>query len=154
MTQNTSYDAFTLWKDMYNKTEHAWRDVIEDTLGKEYFAEGLGQIQSQYLQYQELANKITDSYLKQANIPSREELSNVASIIINVESKIDEIEDLIDENKQSTSKEIEQLKKSVTNLDKKLDLILELLNKKATTPSPNTATTATRTTSTTPIAKK
>lgn len=132
MTQTNSFDAFTLWKELYNKTESTWRDIIEETLEKESFAQGLGQIQGQYLQYQELVNKMTEGYLKQANIPSREELSNLATLIINVDSKIDTLEDKFDEQfgeqNENNAKEIDQLKKSVTKLDKKLDKVIELLN--------------------------
>ncbi|SES38753.1 polyhydroxyalkanoate biosynthesis repressor PhaR [Psychrobacillus sp. OK032] len=127
MTQTTSFDAFTMWKNVYEKTESTWRDAIQDTLGKESFAESLGQIQSQYLQYQGFLNKITESYLKQANMPSRDEIANIASLVINVESKMDDLEDQMDVNKFDTSKEIEQLKKGLNNLDKKLDKVIELL---------------------------
>lgn len=129
MTQTTSFDAFTMWKNVYEKTESTWRDAIQDTLGKESFAESLGQIQSQYLQYQGIVNKMTESYLKQVNLPSRDEIANVASLIINVESKVDDLEDQMDAHKADTSREIDQLKKAVTNLDKKLDRVIELLDK-------------------------
>ncbi|MDI2586983.1 polyhydroxyalkanoate biosynthesis repressor PhaR [Psychrobacillus sp. NEAU-3TGS] len=129
MTQTTSFDAFTMWKNVYEKTESTWRDAIQDTLGKESFAESLGQIQSQYLQYQGFVNKMTESYLKQANMPSRDEIANVASLVINVESKVDDLEDQMDVYKIDTSREIEQLRKGLNNLDKKLDKVIELLNK-------------------------
>lgn len=129
MTQTTSFDAFTMWKNVYEKTESTWRDAIQDTLGKESFAESLGQIQSQYLQYQGIVNKMTESYLKQVNLPSRDEIANVASLIINVESKVDDLEDQMDVHKADTSREIDQLKKVVNNLDKKLDRVIELLDK-------------------------
>lgn len=133
MTQTTSFDPFAVWKDMYDKTEQAWRDVIQETLGKEHFAEGLGQIQNQYLQYQELVNKMSEAYLKQANMPSREEVANIATLIINVESKADDLEEQLDEFKNTTTKEIEQLKKTMANLDKKLDKVIELLSVTQTT---------------------
>lgn len=129
MTQTTTFDAFTMWKNLYEKTESTWRDAIQETLGKESFAEGLGQIQGQYLQYQALVNKMTETYLKQANFPSREEIANVASLVINVETKMDDIEDQIDVNKLEASKEIDQLKKAVNNLEKKMDKVIELLGK-------------------------
>ncbi|GGA40287.1 polyhydroxyalkanoate biosynthesis repressor PhaR [Psychrobacillus lasiicapitis] len=129
MTQTTSFDAFTMWKNVYEKTESTWRDAIQDTLGKESFAESLGQIQSQYLQYQGFVNKMTESYLKQANMPSRDEIANVASLVINVESKVDDLEDQMDVYKIDTSREIEQLRKGLNNLDKKLDKVIELLDK-------------------------
>ncbi|MFJ5770950.1 polyhydroxyalkanoate biosynthesis repressor PhaR [Psychrobacillus sp. NPDC093180] len=129
MTQTTSFDAFTMWKNVYEKTESTWRDAIQDTLGKESFAESLGQIQSQYLQYQGFVNKMTESYLKQANMPSRDEIANVASLVINVESKVDDLEDQMDVYKIDTSREIEQLRKGLNSLDKKLDKVIELLDK-------------------------
>ena len=131
LTQNTSFDAFTMWKGLYEKTESTWRDSIQETLQKESFAEGLGQFQSQYLQYQELVNNMTASYLKQVNMPSREEIANVATLVINVESKLDDLEDQIDGNKENTTKEIEHLKRVVTTLDKKLDRVIQLLDNKS-----------------------
>lgn len=128
MTQST-FDVFSLWKEIYNKTESVWHDAIQEALEKKSFAEHLGQIQSQYVQYQEIVNKMTESYLKQANIPTRDEISNVASLIINVDSKIDQLEDEFDEGKEHFAKEIEALKKSVSALEKKLDIMIDLLNK-------------------------
>lgn len=129
-----------MWKELYDKTEHAWRDVIQDTLGKEYFAEGLGHIQSQYLQYQDIVNQMSEAYLKSVNLPSREEVSNIATLIIQTDAKIDQLEDQLDDYQQSSSKEIEQLKKTVSLLDKKLDKILDLLVKQQSIPNDKQAT--------------
>lgn len=128
MTQS-SFDVFTLWKEIYNKTESVWQETIQETLEKKSFAESLGQIQSQYVQYQELVNKMTESYLKQANIPTRDEIANVASLIINVDSKIDQLEDEHDLQREKIQKEIDSLKKSVSSLEKKLDKVIDLLTK-------------------------
>lgn len=147
MTQNTSFDAFALWKDLYNKTESAWRDVIQETLEKPSFAEGLGQVQQQYVQYQELVNKMTENYLKQANVPSREEIANLAQLIINVDAKIDTLEDQLEEYSEESRNDIDQLKKSVARLEKKLDTVVELVEKSiqqtaATTPVATTQNSA------------
>ena len=107
MTQTTSFDVFTLWKEIYNKTESAWHEAIQETLEKKSFSESLGQIQSQYVQYQELVNKMTESYLKQANIPTRDEIANVASLIINVDAKVDQLEDALDDQNAQITKEID-----------------------------------------------
>lgn len=131
MTQTTSFDVFTLWKEIYNKTESAWHEAIQETLEKKSFSESLGQIQSQYVQYQELVNKMTESYLKQANIPTRDEIANVASLIINVDAKVDQLEDVVDEQHVVITKEIDALKKSISRLEKKLDTIIDLLGQPA-----------------------
>jgi polyhydroxyalkanoic acid synthase PhaR subunit len=116
-----------MWKDMYEHTEKAWNDVIQDTLGKEVFSEGLGQVQSSYLQYHEMISNLTEAYFKQANIPTREEVANVASLVINLEDKIDNIDDQLYENSETISKEINQLKRTVGNLEKKFDKVLEAI---------------------------
>jgi polyhydroxyalkanoic acid synthase PhaR subunit len=128
LTQKISFEPFTMWKDMYEHTEKAWSDVIQDTLGKESFSEGLGQIQSSYLQYQEMINNLTEVYFKQANIPTPDEIANVAALVINLEEKIDTIDDQLYENSESSSKEINQLKRTISKLEKKFDKILEAIS--------------------------
>ena len=127
MTQKIPFEPFSMWKDMYEHTEKAWNDVIQDTLGKESFSEGLGQIQSSYLQYHELVSNLTEAYFKQANIPTRDEVASVASLVINLEDKIDNMDDQLYENSETVTKEINQLKRSVGNLEKKFDKVLEVL---------------------------
>ncbi|KOS68399.1 hypothetical protein AEA09_07405 [Lysinibacillus contaminans] len=127
MTQKIPFEPFTMWKDMYEHTEKAWNDVIQDTLGKESFSEGLGQIQSSYLQYHEIISNLTEAYFKQANIPTRDEVANVASLVINLEGKIDNIDDQLYENSETVTKEINQLKRTVGSLEKKFDKVLEIL---------------------------
>jgi polyhydroxyalkanoic acid synthase PhaR subunit len=127
LTQKIPFEPFMIWKDMYEHTEKAWNDVIQDTLGKESFSEGLGQIQSSYLQYHEMFSNLTEAYFKQANIPTRDEVANVASLVINLEDKIDNIDDQFYENSETVTKDINQLKRAVGNLDKKFDKVLEAI---------------------------
>lgn len=127
MNQKIPFEPFTMWKDMYEHTEKAWHDVIQDTLGKESFSEGLGQIQSSYLQYHEMISNLTEGYFKQANIPTRDEIANVASLVINLENKIDQVDDQFYENSEAVTKEINQLKRTVGNLEKKFDKVLEAI---------------------------
>lgn len=128
MTQKISFEPFTIWKDMYEHTEKAWNEVIQDSLGKESFSEGLGQIQSNYLQYHEMINTLTEAYFKQANIPTPDEIANVAALVINLEEKIDTIDDQLYENSENSSKEITQLKRSISKLEKKFDKVLEAIS--------------------------
>lgn len=143
LSNQATFDAFSLWKNLYEQTESVWHDAIQQSLEQKSFAEGLGQFQSQYLQYQGLVNGMTESYLKQLNVPTREEIASVATLIINVEAKVDEFEDQLDNLSQENKKEIDQLKRTMARLDKKLDTVIELLSKPTTVePTPvQTATT-------------
>ena len=127
MTQKIQFEPFKMWKDMYENTEKAWSDVIQDTLGKETFSEGLGQIQASYLQYHEMISSVTEAYFKQINMPTRDEVANVASLVINLEAKVDNMDDQLYENSETITKEINQLKRTVGNLEKKFDKVLEAI---------------------------
>lgn len=129
MSQTLPIDPFKIWKDFYDKTESTWNDVIQESLGKESFSEGIGQTLNGYLQYQEFVKETTESYLTQLNMPSRGEVANVASLVINTENKIDHLEDQLEQISEEHTKEINSLKKTVSNLDKKLDLILAEIKK-------------------------
>jgi polyhydroxyalkanoic acid synthase PhaR subunit len=129
LSQTLPLDPFKMWKSIYDQTEANWNDAIQESLKKETFSEGLGATLNHYLQYQELAKGTTESYLKQVNIPTRGELADVASLVINLEGKVDDLDDKFDKelSKLDVTKEISQLRKAVTNLEKKLDKVLEAI---------------------------
>ncbi|MGM7636394.1 poly(R)-hydroxyalkanoic acid synthase subunit PhaE [Bacillus sp. Hm123] len=129
MTQQTLPDPFTVWKSFYEKTEASWNDVLHETMQQEAYAEWMGQTQNAYLQFQELIQKTTDAYLKQMNMPTREEISSVASLIINVEEKVEELDQKVEDEllNSPTLAEISKLKTTVARLDKKMDRVLKAL---------------------------
>src|SRR5690606_17963392 len=140
VSQNSMLDPFSIWKTMYENTEANLSEAIHETLQKESFAEWLRHLQSGFLQYQHLVQSTTDNYLKQMNMPTREEVSSVATLIINVEEKVEALDEKIEDElfNDSVSSEINKLKSSVAKLDKKMDLILqglEQINKPAATAS-------------------
>lgn len=122
-------DPFMVWKDLYDKTEENVTQVLHETLKTEAFSEWLGQVQSGYLQYQQFVQKTTDEYLKQMNMPTRDEISNIASLIINVEEKVDTLEEKIEDERLNVelSNEMSKIKGNISKLDKKLDQILIMM---------------------------
>lgn len=130
MAQETVFDPIKLWKAIYDKAEANLNEIINEIIHKEAFAEWLGQVQLGYIKYQELIQKTTDTYLKQINMPTREEVSNIASLVINVEDKVESLQETIEEeilNNHSITTEMTKLKNQVSKLDKKLDQILTYL---------------------------
>ena len=129
MTEKKMLDPFMVWKDLYDKTEENVTQVLHETLKTEAFSEWLGQVQSGYLQYQQFVQKTTDEYLKQMNMPTRDEISNIASLIINVEEKVDTLEEKIEDERLNVelSNEMSKIKGNISKLDKKLDQILVMM---------------------------
>ncbi len=142
MTQQTFLDPFAIWKSMYEKTESKLNEVLHETMQKEAFSEWMGQVQNAYLQYQKFVQTTSDNYLKQVNIPTRSEVSNVASLIINLEEKVDGLDQKIEEELlvNSASSEISKLKSSIAKLDKKIDSLLKVVQQPVeSTPAPAAA---------------
>ncbi|MEI4769970.1 polyhydroxyalkanoate biosynthesis repressor PhaR [Psychrobacillus sp. FJAT-51614] len=117
MTKTLPFDPFTMWKTFYEHTDANWTGAIQEMLKKESFSEGMGETLNQYLQAQKLMNEKSENFLKSVNLPTRSEVADVASLVINVESKLDALEDGLEE-------EINQLKIAVSSLDKKIDKLL------------------------------
>lgn len=136
MFTNMPVDPFSMWKNIYDQTEATWNKTLQEMMEKESFSESMGDTLNYYLQYQELVNKMTETYLKEVNMPSRSEIADIASLIINLEEKVDQFNDETDDKliELNTTKknEIGQLKTAVSNLDEKLTALLkevELMNR-------------------------
>lgn len=129
MAEKTTMDPFSMWKSLYDKTEGNLNEVLNETLKTEAFSEWLGQVQSGYLQYQELVQNSTDVYLKQINMPTREEISSIASLVIQVEEKVENLDQKIDDEllNNPVAAEITKLKTSISKLDRKMDQILKIV---------------------------
>jgi polyhydroxyalkanoic acid synthase PhaR subunit len=133
VSQQISFDPFALWKQMYDKAEEQWSQTIDESMKKEEFSKWMGQCMNGYLQYQEIARKSTEKYLEQANMPSRQDIANVASLVINMEDKIDHIEQLIEEDVTNPQKdldvvkEIKSLKNEMTKMSKRMDQFFQVL---------------------------
>lgn len=135
MSTQMPYDPISMWKTIYENTEKNWSKVLHEFMEKEAFSEGMGETLNSYLQYQELVNKMTETYLKEMNFPSRSEIADVATLIINLDEKIDQLNDDIDERliELNNLEETKQLKNEVTNLNKKMASLheqIKLMNKK------------------------
>lgn len=137
LEQQKVFDPFQAWKDVYDKTESYWGKVIGDNMNREEFSQLMGNVLNMNLQYQQAVNEVTGRYLHQVNVPTKEDVANVASLVINVEEKVELLEEQFDdrfdeleakqENASVLKKEVTKLKSDVKSLDKKLDKVLSLL---------------------------
>ncbi|WP_243385092.1 poly(R)-hydroxyalkanoic acid synthase subunit PhaE [Bacillus kexueae] len=134
MSQQSTFDPFTMWKSFYDKMEGNWSEVLQESMKKESFAEWMGQSLNTFLLYQDFIQKTTESYLKQMNMPTRDEVSNVASLVISLEDKVEQLDDKVEDfiNDKQLSSEITRLKSNVSKLDKKLDQLITLLESSTT----------------------
>lgn len=90
-------DPFTLWKKLYDQTEEQWGKTLGETVKTESFSAWLGFMQKQMLEYQDAVRKTTERYLEHAHLPSKQDLANLAELIINVETKVDALDAKLDQ---------------------------------------------------------
>lgn len=130
-------DPFEIWKNVYDQTESYWSKVLDENLATEDFSIGLGKVLDMNLQYRKLVNDSTQAYLEQMNMPSKDDLARLASLIINVEAKVDLIEGSVEDaivvqaDQKKQTADLKQLQTEVKNIHKKMDQILGLLQKHA-----------------------
>ena len=141
MSQQKSFNPFEMWQDFYNQTSN----MIDDNLKDESTSKVMGQVLEMNLLYKKLLNDTTEHYFDQVNIPTRNDLASISSLIINVDSKVDDLEDLIEEtnskqiNQVELKRELTDVKNKMKSLDTKMNQILSLL-KTNNSPEPNKET--------------
>lgn len=120
MSMNIPLDPVSMWKKIYEQTEENWGTILHELMEKEAFSEGMGDTLNHYLQYQQLVNKMTESYLKEVNMPSRQEIADIAALIINLEEKVDQLTDKVDEQ-LSTLQHVQHIHEALTQLNEKIN---------------------------------
>lgn len=138
------YNLYEVWKDFYFQTSNS----IDEKVKEDFPSQGVGQVLEMNLLFKKMLDEMTERYLESVNIPTRNDLASISSLIVNVDSKVDELEDLVEELKstqqpnQSLQRDLAGVKKDVKTLDQKLSEILTILNKQNNEKS-KPATTAT-----------
>jgi polyhydroxyalkanoic acid synthase PhaR subunit len=100
---------------------------------EDFPSQGMGQILEMNLQFKKLLNETTEQYLEQVNMPTRSDLANISSLIVNVDAKIDDLEELVENTKanqadqEGIQRELTTLKRDMKNLDTKLNQVLSML---------------------------
>jgi polyhydroxyalkanoic acid synthase PhaR subunit len=123
------YNFFELWKDVYSQSSNYFDDKVNES----FPSQGIAQMLDMNLQVKKLMDETTERYLQLVNVPSRNDIANLASQIVNVDAKVDSLEELLEEkqdsngNHESIQSEMTDLKKDMKGLDKKLNEILTLL---------------------------
>ncbi len=75
------------------------------------------------------------NYLEQVNVPTKEDIARVATLVINLENKVDNIEEFLEEKVDSLGqaptlkRDVTKVKQDIRTLETKVDQILELLEK-------------------------
>ncbi|MEH6991393.1 polyhydroxyalkanoic acid synthase subunit PhaR [Neobacillus drentensis] len=126
---NQSFNFYDMWKDYYSQTSK----LFDEKISKDFPSEGMGQILEMNLQFKKMIDESTLKYLEFMNVPSRNDIANISSLIVNVDAKVDDLEEKLEEKldsqdvQESFKTELTHLKKDMKILDTKLNQILTML---------------------------
>lgn len=126
---NQSFNFYDMWKDYYSQTSK----LFDEKISKDFPSEGMGQILEMNLQFKKMIDESTLKYLEFMNVPSRNDIANISSLIVNVDAKVDDLEEKLEEKldsqdvQESFKTELAHLKKDMKSLDTKLNQILTML---------------------------
>lgn len=126
---NQNFNFYDMWKDLYSQSSK----FFDEKISTDFPSQGMGQILEMNLQFKKMIDESTLKYLEFMNVPSRNDIANISSLIVNVDAKVDDLEERLEErldnqgDQESFKSELLNLKKDMKNLDNKLNQILTLV---------------------------
>lgn len=99
-SQGPSPETLQQWKKFLDQWIEAWSRVLAQAMGSDNFAAALGKYLDQYLSavgpVRKQMAEVGEEYLRAMNIPSRRQVTDLAEMLIALESRIEELEAKID----------------------------------------------------------
>lgn len=126
---NQDFNFYDIWKDLYSQSSK----FFDEKVSKDFPSQGVGQLLEMNLQFKKMIDESTLKYLEFMNVPSRNDIASLSSLIVNVDAKVDDLEERLEENldnnrlQESFTTELSNLKKDMKSLDNKLNQILSLV---------------------------
>ncbi|MEH6907761.1 polyhydroxyalkanoic acid synthase subunit PhaR [Neobacillus drentensis] len=126
MSQDINF--YDMWKDLYSQSSK----FFDEKISQDFPSQGMGQVLEMNLQFKKMIDESTLKYLEFINVPSRNDIADISSLIVNVDAKVDDLEEKLEEkfdnqDQEALKAELSNLKKDMKNLDNKLNQILTLL---------------------------
>ena len=126
---STEFNYYDMWKDLYSQSSK----LFDEKISNDFPSQGMGQVLEMNLQFKKMIDESTIKYLEFMNVPTRNDIANISSLIVNVDAKVDDLEEIVEEkfavqgDQESFQKELSNVKKEMKSLDNKLNQILTLL---------------------------
>ncbi len=139
----TGTDPLSMWKDLQQKNEQALTQYMAEMVKTPEFAQNLGQTASGVAAWREAVRRSAQAYLEAANMPTREDLTRIAGLVVALDAKVDDVDarleeaglgglgtrlDSLDQQTGLASRlqELETRQVKLDELNAKLDLLLGL----------------------------
>ena len=118
----------------YNATSGPIGDFVQELLENEEFLEPSSRFLQNYASFYKVFKKNSEEYLKTLQLPTRSDITRVASLVISLEDKVDRIEEAFEDfeygyAEPATAEAVASLEKRLDRVDRKLQPLNQIGNK-------------------------
>ena len=125
-------DPLQLATQWYNATSGPFSDFVGDVIEREEFLEPSSRFLQSYASFYKVFKRNSEEYLKNLQLPVRSDITRIASLVVNLEEKVDRIEEVLEDfeygyAEPATSESVKQLENRLDRVESKLDRLLAAL---------------------------
>ena len=91
--QPSPEDALRAMREAYDEAFQGWAKTMQEMVASEEFASASGHLLRQYVDMQEALRAATRATAESMLLPTAEDLARIATLVVNVERKVDEVSD-------------------------------------------------------------
>src|SRR5215212_4692617 len=125
-------DPLQLATQWYNATSGPFSDFVGDVIEREGFLEPSSRFLQSYASFYKVFKRNSEEYLKNLQLPVRSDITRIASLVVNLEEKVDRIEEVLEDfeygyAEPATRESVKQLENRLDRVESKLDRLLTAL---------------------------
>jgi polyhydroxyalkanoic acid synthase PhaR subunit len=114
-------DPLEMWKSVMDRNEQMWSSFMRQITATPEFAQSLGRGASTQAAYRTMIKKTAKAYLEAADMPTREDVSQLAKQIVALDAKVDDMGEQVEDNAADASNLNERILTSLENLAKRME---------------------------------
>lgn len=120
-------DPMAFWKSLMDKNQETYAKFMQQMVGTPEFAKTLGQSANATATYRNMVRQAAKSYLEAANMPSRDDLSQLSEQIVSLDGRLDALNDTVSEDIvnlfESMAQTLENLTARVASIETQLQSV-------------------------------
>ncbi len=121
-------DPLQLATQWYNATSGPFSDFVGDLIEREEFLEPSSRFLQSYASFYKVFKLNSEEYLKNLQLPVRSDITRIASLVVNLEDKVDNVEEIfedLEDKEAATTEAIASLERRIGGLESTLKRVTE-----------------------------